>query len=60
MFKMFKKDPLKALNDEYAKLLEQARDLQRYGDIKGFAAMTAKAEEVRTKIEDLEKRESVR
>ena len=49
---------MKALNAEYAKRLEEARDLQRYGDIKGFAAMTAKAEEIRLEIEALEEANS--
>ena len=36
MFNLFRKDPLQRLNKEYARCLEQARDLQRKGDIKGF------------------------
>lgn len=53
MFGIFKKDPLQVLNQEYARLTEQARDLQRNGDIKGFAAMTAKADEVFQQIASL-------
>ena len=53
MFGLFKKDPAKQLKAEYAKLLEEARDLQRKGDIKGFAQKSAEAEEVAKKLEAL-------
>lgn len=52
MFGLFKKDPAKQLREQYAKLLEEARDLQRKGDIKGFAQKSA--EEVAKKLEALE------
>ena len=42
---------LKKLNAEHLKLLTAARDLQRNGDIQGFAAMTARAEEVALQID---------
>ena len=51
MFKLFRKDPLKKLEAEYARLLQEARDLQRNGDIQGFAVMTARAEELGRQIE---------
>jgi hypothetical protein len=55
MFGLFSKknDPakeLEKLNQQYEKLLAEARDLQRKGDIKGFAVKTAEAEEVMNKI----------
>lgn len=53
MFNLFKKDPAKKLREQYAKILEEARDLQRKGDIKGFAQKTAEAEEVLKQIEKL-------
>ncbi len=58
MFGLFSKknDPateVEKLNQQYAKLLTEARDLQRKGDIKGFAVKTAEAEEVMTKIMEL-------
>lgn len=56
MFGLFKKNPLKKLKQDYAQCLEQARDLQRNGDIKGFAIMTAKAEGILQKIDTLEER----
>jgi hypothetical protein len=54
VFGLFKKDPLKTLQDEYAKRLEQARDLQRNGDIKGFAELSAQADELLKQLESLE------
>ncbi len=54
MFGLFKKNPLKKLKQDYAQCLEQARDLQRNGDIKGFAAMTDKAEGILQQIDILE------
>ncbi len=54
MFNLFRKDPLKRLNQEYARCLEQARDLQRRGDIKGFAVMSAQAEELLKQIDEIE------
>ena len=44
MFGFLKRDPVKKLEADYRKLLETARDLQRNGDIKGFADKTAEAE----------------
>jgi len=58
MFNLFRKDPLQRLNKEYARCLEQARDLQRKGDIKGFAEMTAQAEELLKQIDEIEQPEA--
>lgn len=54
MFGLFRKDPVKRRKAEYARLLEEARDLQRNGDIQGFAEKTAAAEELWKSIEELE------
>ncbi len=53
MFGLFKKDPVKALEKKYEKLLEEAMQIQRSGDIKGYAAKMAEAEEVQKEIEAL-------
>lgn len=45
---------MKTLQNEYAKRLEQARDLQRNGDIKGFAELSAQADELLKQLESLE------
>ena len=55
MFSFFKKDPLAKLQKQYDQLLLEARDLQRGGDIKGFAKKTAEAEQVALEIEKLSK-----
>jgi hypothetical protein len=39
------------LERQYLQLLEQARDLQRNGDIQGFAAKTAEAAEVERQLD---------
>lgn len=54
MFNLFRKAPLQRLNKDYARCLEQARDLQRKGDIKGFAAKSAEAEELLKRIDEIE------
>ncbi|HET8963556.1 MAG TPA: DUF6435 family protein [Chitinophagales bacterium] len=55
MFQLFKKDPVKNLQKEYQQILEKARDAQRKGDIKGFALLTEKSEEVLKQIDSLRK-----
>lgn len=55
MFGLFKKYPTRKLRKEYEALLLEARNIQRKGDIKAYAAAMAAAEEVWKKIEMLEK-----
>ncbi|MEN0005442.1 MAG: DUF6435 family protein [Bacteroidota bacterium] len=55
MFGLFKKDPVKKLEKEYMKLMEEAMQIQRGGDIKGYAAKVAEAEAIQEKIEALKK-----
>lgn len=56
MFNFLRRNPVKKLEALYRRLLEQARDLQRNGDIEGFAAMTARAQEIGERIEALKER----
>lgn len=49
------KDPTRPLERRYNKLLLEARNLQRGGDIPAFAAKTREAEDLRKKIEQHEK-----
>lgn len=56
MFNLFKKDPVKKLEQEHKKMLEEAMALQRKGDIKGFAAKSAEAEKLMDKIVALQKK----
>ncbi|NVK12390.1 MAG: Lacal_2735 family protein [Gammaproteobacteria bacterium] len=53
MFSMFKRDPIKKLTQQQAKLLEQAMFAQRNGDIKSYSLLTAEAEELNKKIDAL-------
>ena len=55
MFGLFKKDPLVNLQKSYNQLLEEAMQLQRKGDIKGYAAKMAESELVMNKIEKIKK-----
>jgi len=53
MLKWFKKDPVKELQKQYQKLMEEAMQLQRNGDLKSYALKVAEAEEIIKKIEIL-------
>jgi hypothetical protein len=53
MFGFFKKDPVKQLQRQYEKLLEEARDIQRSGDLRAYARKIEEAEAVAKKIEAL-------
>jgi len=55
MFGLFKKDPVKKLEKKYLKLMEEAMEIQRGGDIKAYAQKTAEAEKVAEEIEALKK-----
>ena len=55
MFSIFKKDPIKKLNKTYESKLEQAMHAQRNGDIKSYSMITAEAELILNKIQELEK-----
>lgn len=54
MFGLFKKDPVKDLKKQYARLTEQAMQAQRRGDIEGYSKLTAESEELYKKITALE------
>lgn len=55
MFGLFKKDPIKKLQEDYAKKLTEAVDAQRNGKIELYANLTVESEEILKKIEELEK-----
>lgn len=55
MFSIFKKDPLKKLNQQYLKKLALAMTSQRNGDIKSYSLLSTEAQEIREKILELEK-----
>lgn len=53
MFGLFKKDPIRQLEKEYRKLMEEAMHIQRSGDLRAYAAKIAEAEKIQKKIEEL-------
>ena len=53
MFSLFKKDPKKELQKEYEALMKQAIDAQRSGDIEGYSNLSAQAEDVAKKLDEL-------
>ncbi len=53
MFGMFKSSPLKKWQKEHEALLTQAFQAQRNGDIRQYSMLTAEAEALREKIEEL-------
>ncbi len=55
VFGWFKKDPKKELRARYEKLMAEAQQLQRSGDIPAFAMKDAEAREVWEQLEALER-----
>jgi len=53
MFGMFRKSPVKKLEQEHGVLLTKAFNAQRNGDIRQYSILTAEAEALREKIENL-------
>lgn len=53
MFGLFKRSPVKKLEKEHEALLTRAFQAQRNGDIRSYSFLTAEAEAVKQKIEDL-------
>ena len=50
MFGFLKKDPLKALQQKYKKLMEEAMQIQRSGDLKLYARKMEEAEQMAKEI----------
>ena len=55
MFGLFKTDPVKKLQKQYEKIMEQAVSAQRNGKIDVYAELTKKAEDIAKEIEALKK-----
>jgi hypothetical protein len=53
MFNFLKKDPTKELQKVINRKLEQARDVQRSGDIKAYALLMGEIDELQKKLEAL-------
>lgn len=55
MFGLFKRSPLKQWQKEHESLVYKAFQAQRNGDIRLYSTLTAESEELRVKIETLQK-----
>lgn len=53
MFGLFRRDPKKKLEIQYARKLEAARDAQRNGDILGYSDLITESEEILKEIDQL-------
>jgi len=58
MFSFFKKDPIKKLQKQYDIKLEEAMHMQRNGDIRSYATLTAEADAIYQNILSLKKENS--
>lgn len=56
MLQFFKKDPAARLNKQYKRLMEEARDIQRSGDLKLYATKIAEAENIAKQIDAIKQR----
>jgi hypothetical protein len=53
MFSLFKKDPIKNLEKKYLQVMEEARDIQRSGDLKAYARKIEESESIQKQIDAL-------
>ena len=53
MFSLFKKDPIKLLEEKRKKLLEEAMHIQRSGDLKLYATKMEAIDKLEKEIENL-------
>lgn len=53
MFSLFKKDPIKSLEEKRKKLLEEAMHIQRSGDLKLYATKMEAIDKLEKEIENL-------
>lgn len=53
MFGLFKKNPIKKLEKEFAATMEKAMEIQRSGDLKHYARLIEEAEAIQEKIKAL-------
>ena len=54
MFGWMKSDPVKQLRKQYHAKLEEALQAQRNGNIRQYSFLTAEAEKLREKLEEIE------
>ena len=51
MISLFRNNPIKKLSRQYKKLMKEARDIQRSGDLKLYAQKINEAEEIAEQIQ---------
>ena len=54
MFDLFKKDPIKKLEEKYRIIMEQAINAQRNGDIEKYSRLSYEADQIDKKILSLQ------
>lgn len=54
MFSIFKKDPIKKLNQQLSAKLEEAMNAQRNGDIRTYSQLSFEAQEIEKQLIVLE------
>jgi hypothetical protein len=55
MFSLFRKDPFKKLENQRAKLLEEAMRIQRSGDLRLYAVKMEQIDEIEKQMERIKK-----
>ena len=55
MFGLFKANPVKKLQKQYEKIMEQAMHAQRNGKIETYAQLAKQADEIAKKMDEYEK-----
>ena len=58
MFGWMKRDPEKQLRRQYHAKLEEALQAQRNGNIRQYSFLTAEAEKLREKLEEIEEKKA--
>ncbi len=53
MFGLFKKNPIKKLETQYAEIMEKAMNIQRSGDLKHYAKLIEESEGILDQIKAL-------
>jgi hypothetical protein len=56
MFSLFKKDPIKKLEEKYRLIMEQAINAQRNGDIEKFSRLSFEADKTDKEILSLQEK----
>lgn len=53
MLSIFKKDPARRMKKDYQQLVQKAYQAQQNGNIRGYSLLTAEAEKLKAKIDEL-------